>query len=174
MDFDHLVKAATKKMGGTKNYFLVAPRSIITNVAIEAPTSGASPGDLAKIAGPITFGAGDGFVKIYNTLNLGNFAAEIVGRRDTRAKKLTLTGVHPGSAAEALEFDLEAQHNDWVVLVPTNNGQHLLMGTDGLEAEYMGTFGTGTIENGENGIVMKWEAFSIGVFIYTGTVTLKS
>lgn len=174
MDFDHLLKAAGKKMGGTKNYFLVAPRRIITNSTLVPPSSGSSAGDLVKITTNITFGSGDGFVKIYNTLNLSQFMAEVVGRRDTRAKKFTLTGIHPGSAAEALEFDMEAQHEDWVVLVPNNNGQYFIIGLDGLEAEYSGKFGTGTIENGENGIEMKWEAFDIGVFLYTGTVTLKS
>jgi hypothetical protein len=175
MEFDYkdVKKGTEHKMGGTRNFFLVAARRTITNSALLPPTSGSAVGDLAKFAGPITFGTDDGFVKIYNTLNLGDFTGDNVGRRDTRAKKLIAKGTHPGHRAEALEFDRMAQREDWVVLVPTNNGQYLMMGFDGLESEYSSVVKTGTIENGENGIEMTWEAYSEAVFVYTGTVTLK-
>lgn len=166
-DFKALGKSSQQKMGGTKNYIWVAPKSSITNAsALTKKTVEAAEGDLVTLNAAVTFGASDGWIKLYATQDMGDFKAEKIGVRDTTAKKLVGTFRHPGNDIKAANFDMQAQNEDWLVLVPDNNGNVFFIGEDGLEATITGSFDTKKISEGDTGWTFTVEAFANGLCYY--------
>lgn len=162
-----LAKSSQQKMGGTKNYILVTPKSWITNSnALKKKSAEAAEGDLVTLNEAVTFSGTNGWIKLYATQDMGDFKAEKIGVRDTTAKKLVGTFRHPGNDKKAANFDMQAQNEDWLVLVPDNNGNLFFIGEDGLEATITASFDTKKISEGDTGWTFTVEAFANGLCYY--------
>lgn len=166
-DFKSVGKSSQQKMGGIKNYIWAAPKSTITNAAaMKKKTTEVAEGDLVTLGAAATFGVGDGFIKLYNTQDMGGFKAEKIGVRDTTAKKLVVEFRHPGNAKEVANFDMQAQNEDWLFLVPDNNGNIFVVGEEGLDATITSSFDSKKVSEGDTGWMFTIEAFANAVCYY--------
>ena len=170
-DLTHLPKKKEFNEPGIKKNVYIGDVSLMTTVAA-AVNPPVIPGDEALIADSHLFGVGDGFLKLYTTLDTGELTAETIGDLDSRAIAPKLEMFHPGIYEEALEFARNAQICDWIILVEQLNGKYVQMGIEGLEMSISHALGSGKVSGGGKGITFTAEGFS-PIFIYEGTITEK-
>lgn len=153
----------------------------LQGVAFFAPiTSFAAAGiqdvgaDGVTIAGPHLFKAGEGFTKIYVTLDSNEFNLAQTGERDSRGKEATLEMFHPGNTKEAAIFDRVCKNIPGILLLKTPDGVTLQMGSEFLPVEVAGSFGSGRLSSGRRGWTFNASSYQNGMQFYEGDITLKS
>ncbi len=157
---------------GLRGYILTA-REDDFDVIAKAPATGTTAGETAIITAPHTFKTGKGWTKQYITLDSNQLKADIVGERDGRGLKVSFEGFHPGNKAEALEFFRVVKNLGLIMLVPDADGTYLQVGAEGLPVELAPAYDSGKLSSGRRGWTVKGEAYSNGMYIYSGAVTMK-
>lgn len=157
---------------GLRGYILTALETDFTTIS-KAPKTGINPGDTAIISADHVFKPTKGWTKQYITLASNNLKATAVGERDGRGKKITFEGFHPGNKAAALEFDRVVKNLGLIMLVPDADGTYLQVGAEGLPVELSADYDSGKLDSGRRGFTIKGEAYSNGLYIYSGAIAMK-
>jgi hypothetical protein len=157
---------------GLRGYILTALETDFATIA-KAPTTGTNPGDTAIIKEDHTFKTGKGWTKQYITLDSNQLKGDIVGERDGRGVKLSFEGFHPGNRAEVLEFARVVKNLGLIMLVPDADGAYIQVGGEGLPVELAPAYDSGKLSSGRRGFLIKGEAYSNGIYLYTGAITYK-
>ncbi len=174
MGFESLKKNKIRDNApGLRKDMLLAEREWFDDAAdgLKKPGAAANPGDTLRITETHAFVAGRGFVPFHTTLGTGQLTGEMVGDKESRTNKPTLVGKHPGLTAENVEFYQKLKSGDYIVLVRTLAGEYIQLGEDGLEAEVMFSFDSGTVESGYQGITATIENYG-KLYFYEGDITL--
>lgn len=169
--YSSLGKKLQDNAPGTKKRVFVAPRRLITSLAAPAAT-GTGNGDTIEITGNHTFGASDGFIELYTTMDTSELTAETVGDRDSRSLNAKLECFHPGLYKEVMEFANWVKDDEFIVLVEMLDGTVIQLGSDGLECDITAKHGSGKVSGGGKGTTFTVEAFG-PIYIYSGTITMK-
>lgn len=173
MDYQIANKVAgeNRKPGlGKINY---AELSTFDNLA----TVFASPSNQAEkvtIDGAHTFNnpVTEGFFELYATDTLRMLETEVVGERDSKGKKVTVSGFFPGTSEEFEAFLLDDP--DLILLCepfPCNGTKIIQVGTACSPARIVeDSYKTGTNAEGKKGYEFKIEAFQSSLLFYTGPI----
>lgn len=156
---------------GLEQGIWIAPLSAFDT--LEVPTAaGLVAGDSLIIPTAHTFNIDEGFVPMYTTKDTGKLMSEPIGERDGRGHMPKLEFFHPGSDAAAAEFAYAAKNDNFIILVRTANGKVLQLGREGMGADIVGTYDTGTLSSGRNGWTFACEVFG-KIFEYAAAIEEK-
>lgn len=162
-------------IGGTKQYFLWAPKEDFDAIQTITPTP-ASMADRVEITGTHTFQVGRGFAKIYTTLNMGELNAETQGEFDGKSIRPVATGFYPGDDAEALGTFDQMNHQQGIVLIPLlkpdTTPKYIQIGIEDLWANVRTNFRSGKNGEGVKGTEISIETFAPQLLIYSGTANI--
>ncbi|MDO7877821.1 hypothetical protein Q5H93_24000 [Hymenobacter sp. ASUV-10] len=157
---------------GLRGYVLLAREDAFATIA-KPPTAFGAPGDTAVITTPHSFIDGEGWSKVYLTLDSNQLKADIVGERDGRGTKITFEGFHPGNKAAVLEFARVVKNLGLIMLVPDADGTFLQVGSEGLPVELAPNYDSAKLSSGRRGFIVKGEAYASGLVIYNAAITMK-
>ena len=124
------------------------------------------------IDGVHTFNGTEGFREMYATDTLRMLETEVVGERDSKGKKVTVSAFFPGTSEDFEAFLLDDP--DLILLCepfPCNGTKKIQVGTNCSPARIVeDSFKTGTTAEGKKGYEFKIEAFQSSLLFYTGEI----
>ena len=89
MIYTNINKSTGNKTGGLKQVVYLAPISAFETIAKR--TNYGQPGETNVIAAAHTFKAGEGFIKVYSSMDSGKLTTETIGSNGSKSSKKTLT-----------------------------------------------------------------------------------
>lgn len=172
---DLLGPTGDNNIGGTKQFFLWAPKDDFTTIA-KVPNPPVNMNDLVEIADDHTFPIDKGFVKIYCTMDRGELNENIQGERDGYSYKAEAKAFYPGDDATALGTFAQMKNQQGIVLIPLiqsdGSEKYMQIGIEDLWAEVKGNFGAAKNAEGVKGTELMIESNQPVPYIYSGNVTL--
>lgn len=143
------------------------------NVETFPAPAGTDMGALAVLASDIVLAPGNVWKQLYCTLETGSVQSEMVGERDGRCFRNTLTISHPGNSPEILGF-LEYVKNSRLICIARDiDGQYRLVGSKFLPATLKAaTAGTGNTIDSRKAALIEIEALGRIAPIYEGAIQL--
>lgn len=155
--------------GGIKKVIYYAPTSYFKK--IKGFKAAPSVEGALEIDGPHEFLPGKGFHRLYTTMDTGKLVMEPTGERDGRGFMVKVTDVfHPGLKKESQAFARQSKNDEFIVLVPTPNGEVVQVGQDELAAEIFAKYDSGTLSSGRNGSTYEISAFANGMIYYESPI----
>jgi len=164
---------------GVADYYLWAPLSYFTTVAVFDPAGASSSGSDAHITANHVFAAGKGFHKILcapnqNQLNFGSVGEPATLKTDNKLEVFL-----PGSYAALHEFVKNSKNVPGIILVRDSDESgsipvYYQLGTDAVYCwldAYEG--GTGTTKSGKKGYKLTYSCASGTLYQYKGTITQR-
>lgn len=136
--------------------------------------SPSTPAEEVSIDGAHTFNnpVTEGFFKMYSTSTLRMLEAELTGERDSRGRKITVSGFFPGTSEE---FEAFIKRDPDLILLcepfPCDGTKIIQVGTECSPATIASdTFTTGTTQEGKKGHEFTIEAYQDSLRFYTGPI----
>lgn len=155
-----------KRMGGLKQYILVAPYSWFAT--LQKPANG-----VYTIATAHTFVTGKGFIKLYLTQDTGMIKFDTQGGADRKSFKVEGEAYHPGEADEIVNFGNECKNDRFIVLAPLPGSDELIQcGNDEFQIAIDSSYDTTKNSGDGRGWLFKLSGFAADLIKYTGTVTM--
>lgn len=171
---DHLGLRGTQNPGGMQQLILYAAFADFDAMQ-DLPTSGASPGDYATIAGDHTFQVGEGWKKLYTSRKVANLVATGPELSDVTGADIAIPAFHPGSSPVFEEFILFAQTDDFIFLVRQQDGSYIQIGLPNQPAGMRRVdYQTGTATTERRGYNLELFCDMPLLPTYTGVITLKT
>lgn len=156
---------------GLKKRVYIAPLSAFDTIA-KVVDPDAVDATRITISEAHTFPVGEGFIEFYTTLDTASLLAESVGERDGKGHNPKVEFFHPGVKADAFAFADACQHDEYIILVETLEGEFIQIGEENLGAEIASNFASGTVSSGRKGYSFVADTYG-SLKLYTGLVTVK-
>lgn len=171
--YDHLgdLQGVDNPGGLAVDIFFAPLRAFLDLQGIKTGVGVVTLADTVSIDGSHTFDTGDGFFKLYGTLETGQVKYAQIGERDGRSLKVEGSLFHPGNSATAAGLLGQIKNERAIVIVKYADGTMEQIGNADLPCEISYEFETGTAGGGRRGYMVKFEAFQQRKQYYTGTIT---
>lgn len=171
MIYTNINRSAGNKTGGLKQTIYLAPISAFET--IQKRTNYGQPSETNVIAAAHTFKAGEGFIKVYSSMDSGKLTTETIGSNGSKSSKKTLAFNYPGTSIEVEAFAEKAINDDWIALTELPDGNLVQLGEEGIAAQISKGFDTGTTASSVNAQSFTVEAYAPGLTFYPFAIDLK-
>lgn len=149
----------------------IAPLSAFLDIKEVADVNGEGAARI-EIVGDHTFGANEGFERIFTTKDTAQLLAESIGEKDGKSHDTKVNFFYPGAYADAMGFADKAQYDDHIILVQTLENQWIQVGYKNLGADITSNFDSGTLSSGRKGWSFVAQAYG-RLCLYDGVITEK-
>jgi hypothetical protein len=181
MKFPKSVKGleGADNISGLKQTIWVGRVDQMTTIAetIAKPTDTPAPTDITefiRIAADHVFSTGNGFHKLYTTMDTGALEQAMPASRDQTGSLITVRAQHPGNKEEAAAFLSYAPNYEWIVLVETPDGKFLQVGQEGLTASIKAGKNTNNLTGERNAHNIEITAFMPRLLYYEGEIQVPT